>query len=118
MGRSVSCSDRFNGQANGDEVIFSFVDGFVWLSWPGAVSKVRVGGYENVTTAMRVLGAVPTCRAAGERGIQARFWSILLDARSLFDGDTPVLRAVADCLLWTRIGHCGAGLDGRLTPPS
>jgi hypothetical protein len=53
MGRSVSCSDRFNGQANGDEVIFSFVDGFVWLSWPGAVSKVRVGGYENVTTAMQ-----------------------------------------------------------------
>jgi hypothetical protein len=34
------------------EVIFSFIDGFVWASWPGAVSMVRIGRYEAVLAAM------------------------------------------------------------------
>ena len=50
MGTGPACSD--GGDAN-RAVIFSFVDGFVWASWPGAVSRVRVGGYEIVTAAMR-----------------------------------------------------------------
>ena len=52
MDSSLNCSDRFNGEPN-CEVIFSFVDGFVWASWPGAVSMVRVGRYETVTASMR-----------------------------------------------------------------
>ena len=52
MDGSMNGSDRFNGKAHGD-VIFSFVDGFVWASWPGAVSVVRVGDYEAVIAAMR-----------------------------------------------------------------
>ena len=52
MGHSLNGSDRFNGEAR-CEVIFSFVDGFVWASWPGGVSMVRVGRYEAVTASMR-----------------------------------------------------------------
>ena len=39
-------------EPNGD-VIFSFVDGFVWASWPGTISLVRLGRYEAVTAMMR-----------------------------------------------------------------
>jgi hypothetical protein len=53
MDRSLSCSDRCDGHDPNGEVIFSFMDGFVWASWPGAVSMVRVGGYETVTASMR-----------------------------------------------------------------
>lgn len=52
MGQILDCSDQCEGEPS-DAVIFSFVDGFVWASWPGAVAMVRVGGYEAVTTAMR-----------------------------------------------------------------
>ena len=52
MGSSLNGSDCFNGEPN-SEVIFSFTDGFVWASWPGAVSMVRVGRYETVTASMR-----------------------------------------------------------------
>jgi hypothetical protein len=41
-----------DGEPNG-QVIFSYLDGFVWASWPGAVSMVRVGEYEMVIAAMQ-----------------------------------------------------------------
>lgn len=47
MGPSLNASNDCDSN-----VIFSFVDGFVWASWPGAVSMVRVGSYETVKTAM------------------------------------------------------------------
>jgi hypothetical protein len=52
MAPNVDYSDRFNGGSSGD-VVFSFIDGFVWLSWPGAVSMVRVGEYDTVRASMR-----------------------------------------------------------------
>lgn len=51
MGGSQRISDNGVGTNNG--VIFSFVDGFVWVSWLGSVSMVRVGDYDTVATAMR-----------------------------------------------------------------
>ena len=52
MGQSISRYNRNSG-ANLDEgVIFSFVDGFVWASWPGTDSVVRIGRYETVLAAM------------------------------------------------------------------
>ena len=53
MGRGARDSDGYAVSKPSGEVIFSFVDGFVWLSWPGAVSAVRVGEYQAVTDAMR-----------------------------------------------------------------
>ena len=53
MGRSRRFSDRYNNGGLNDGVIFSYVDGFVWLSWPGSVSMVRVGEYQAVATAMQ-----------------------------------------------------------------
>ena len=52
MGSNLNRSERCNGEPDA-EVIFSFIDGFVWASWPGAVSMVRVGRYETVTASMR-----------------------------------------------------------------
>jgi hypothetical protein len=52
MGSSLNGSDCFNGEPN-SEVIFSLMEGFVWASWPGAVSIVRVGRYQAVTASMR-----------------------------------------------------------------
>lgn len=51
MGQGVECSNVYDRDPSGD-VIFSFVDGYVWASWPGSVSMVRVGGYEAAKTAM------------------------------------------------------------------
>jgi hypothetical protein len=53
MGQSITSSARYDSRDPDGEVIFSFVDGFVWASWPGTVATVRVGGYESVTAAMR-----------------------------------------------------------------
>jgi hypothetical protein len=49
----TTSSDRYDSGAPEEEVIFSFVDGYVWASWPGSVAAMRVGGYETVTAAMR-----------------------------------------------------------------
>lgn len=35
------------------DIVFSFVDGFVWANWPGTVSKVRLGRYGPVAAMMR-----------------------------------------------------------------
>lgn len=53
MGNSVSDLDDYDTSEPSDDVVFSFMDGFVWASWPGSVSMVRVGRYETVTAAMR-----------------------------------------------------------------
>jgi hypothetical protein len=44
-------SRPYGRDPNGD-VIFSFIDGFVWASWPGGDSMVRIGRYETVLAAM------------------------------------------------------------------
>ena len=51
MARKLNPSDVWEDEKG--EVIFSFVNGFVWASWPGAAAIVRIGGYEATTTAMR-----------------------------------------------------------------
>jgi hypothetical protein len=53
MGQSITSSAGYDPADLEGEVIFSFVDGFVWASWPGTVATVRVGGYGSVTAAMR-----------------------------------------------------------------
>ena len=53
MARRVRPSDSYDVDYPKGHVIFSCIDNFVWASWPGAVSMVRVGGYEAVTAAMR-----------------------------------------------------------------
>ena len=52
MAANLGCSDGYEHDAN-HAVFFSFIDGFVWANWQGAVSIVRVGEYETVTAAMR-----------------------------------------------------------------
>jgi hypothetical protein len=42
--------ERPNGN---DDVIFSYIDGHVWMSWPGHQGRVRVGNYEVATASMR-----------------------------------------------------------------
>lgn len=51
MGQNLSNPNDYDFKPSAN-VIFSFVDGFVWASWPGSVSMVRVGGYEAVKSAM------------------------------------------------------------------
>ena len=52
MGNSVDCFNCYDGGVANDEVIFSFIDSFVWASWPGSVPMVRMGSYETVIAAM------------------------------------------------------------------
>jgi hypothetical protein len=52
MGRSMSRFHSYAGSEPNGDVIFSYVDGFVWATWPGAVSMVRIGRYETVLAAM------------------------------------------------------------------
>ena len=52
MDKSVSRTDDYSGDNLNAEVIFSFLDGYVWASWPGAVSTVRLGRYDSVMAAM------------------------------------------------------------------
>jgi hypothetical protein len=40
-------------EANEADVIFSYIDGYVWMSWAGAVATVRVGQYQAATAGMR-----------------------------------------------------------------
>ncbi len=51
MGRSMSRSDDWRDPDS--DVIFSFLDGFVWASWPGAASMIRMGRYDAAIAAMR-----------------------------------------------------------------
>ena len=50
MGQSVG---RSNGGKSNGSVIFSFVDGYVWASWPGSDSIVRMGRYDIVIASMQ-----------------------------------------------------------------
>ena len=34
-------------------IVFSFVDGAVWASWPGQEASVKLGAYDAVTYMMR-----------------------------------------------------------------
>jgi len=34
-------------------VVFSLIDGFVWASWPGTLTTIRLGPCETVTPMMR-----------------------------------------------------------------
>jgi len=52
MGSDKRESDCASGDPY-DGVIISFLDGFVWLSWMGSESKVKVGRYDPVVAAMR-----------------------------------------------------------------
>jgi len=53
----VSTSLRFPARRDGHEangqIVFSYIDGYVWISWPGGPAAVRVGKYEAATAAMR-----------------------------------------------------------------
>jgi len=53
MGRRLDVSNAYDGIEPKADVIFSLADDFVWASWPGTVSKVRLGTYEGVTAMMR-----------------------------------------------------------------
>lgn len=51
MDGSITRADDW-ADCSGD-VFFSFVDGFVWASWPGGSQMVKVGRYDAATAAMR-----------------------------------------------------------------
>jgi hypothetical protein len=53
MNRPARLTDDYAPTEPNGDVIFSFVDGFVWASWPGGVSMVRVGRYETVIASMQ-----------------------------------------------------------------
>jgi hypothetical protein len=53
MSTSVTFSYRDGGHPSNDDILFSFIDGHVWLSWPGSVGAVRVGAYEKAVAAMQ-----------------------------------------------------------------
>ena len=40
------------GRAANEMLIFSLVDGFVWVCWPGSPASVRLGPYEAVAEMM------------------------------------------------------------------
>lgn len=50
MGSSIRRANGWDDKSDG--VIFSYVDGFVWASWPGAGPKLRLGRYGTVTAEM------------------------------------------------------------------
>lgn len=56
-----------------DAVVFSFLEGFVWASWPGTVSMVRVGSLETAKAAM--MDFLAQCEVA-ERLAKARPYSV------------------------------------------
>jgi len=53
MGNSVSDLDDYDTSEPSDDVVFSFMDGFVWASWPGTVASIRLGDEASVTAVMR-----------------------------------------------------------------
>jgi len=53
MGRRLDVSNAYDGIEPKADVIFSLADDFVWASWPGTDSKVRLGRCEGVTAMMR-----------------------------------------------------------------
>ena len=53
MNRAPSLADDYDPTEPNEDIIFSFVDGFVWASWPGTISLVRLGRYETVTAMMQ-----------------------------------------------------------------
>ena len=53
MGASLGFADGYDGNEPNDNIVFSYIDGFVWLSWPGAPAAVRVGTCHAATAAMR-----------------------------------------------------------------
>jgi hypothetical protein len=53
MGSSLGFGARSDGNEYDDEIVFSYIEGYVWMSWPGAVGAVRVGPYQASTEAMR-----------------------------------------------------------------
>ena len=50
MGTSIGRANEWDDKS--DDVIFSYVESFVWASWPGAGPKLRLGRYETITTGM------------------------------------------------------------------
>jgi hypothetical protein len=52
MDRGLSGADDYPGNDPNAEVVFSFVDGFVWVSRLGGKPMVRLGSYENVLAGM------------------------------------------------------------------
>ena len=52
MGQSVDYAGHSKRNKFEDDVIFSFIDGHVWMSRPGQ-EAVRVGSYEAAMAAMR-----------------------------------------------------------------
>lgn len=44
---------RADGHVSDETVVFSYIDGYVWMSWPGAEAVVRVGKYEAVMESMK-----------------------------------------------------------------
>ena len=36
-----------------DDLIFSLIDGYVWVSWPGTVTSVKLGAEEPVRLMMK-----------------------------------------------------------------
>jgi hypothetical protein len=72
MGRSMTSFHCYDGSEPNGDVIFSFVEGFVWASWPGAVSMVRLGRYETVLAAMHDFAAQSEL---GERLVNGAFKS-------------------------------------------
>jgi len=53
MARRKDLSNRFHLDEPKGAVVFSFVDGDVWASWPGERASVHLGDYATVTYMMR-----------------------------------------------------------------
>ena len=53
MSANISFPGRDDRDEPNDNIVFSYIDGYVWMSWPGAVAAVRVGTYEAATAAMQ-----------------------------------------------------------------
>ena len=53
MSKKLTFAYRGDGHVSDETVVFSYIDGFVWLTWPGAVEVRRVGKYEAVMESMK-----------------------------------------------------------------
>jgi len=77
VGQRINYSNGHGGDAPETNVIFSYIDGYVWMSWPGYEGRVRVGPCENHSSNARVPGPVRTWRAARQLERQIAFGPIV-----------------------------------------
>ena len=53
MSANISFPGRDDRDERNDNIVFSYIDGYVWMGWPGHEGRVRVGSYEATAASMR-----------------------------------------------------------------